>query len=176
MKALLFLVAAACVVIISARPLTTFSCQFELNNKAYDLSPLIAQNGSYQWHQQFNGTDTIFQLQICGDVHQDLHYCLGGPAPANMIDTSTYTCTALGDSNVYSWDLNPYNDGVRLTYYHGDRLSNIAFYSATVYFVCDPSVLLTEFVAEHERTCVDPDGGQTLGGYFHFTAKTKLVC
>jgi len=153
----------------------SFPCNTILNGKKYDFSALVAQNGSYSWTAPVNGTDMQWQVQICGDVDDVFNSC-SSASPVNMITTDNSTCTNLGDSNVYSWDLTPFGDGVRLTYYHGAAMNNIVFYSTTLYLLCNANVFMTEFEVEHERVCFDSVDGLDLGGLFHIKAYTKFAC
>jgi len=153
----------------------SFPCQVELGGDNYDFSNLVAQNGSYLWTAMLNGTNMMFQVQLCGAVKPMFASCASA-SPVNVVSMDSKTCTALGDPMVYSWDLTPYDDGVRLTFYHGDAMDNIAFYSATLYLLCNPAVTMTDWIFEHERVCTDNVDGLDLGGYFHFKTQTKYAC
>jgi len=154
------------------------SCTFTSGNKTWDFSPLFANNGSYLWTQTMYSFDSTniydgagavpvpmtFEIQVCGNV-QTTHPKCTEASPANMI-AADGTCSKLGDSLVTAWDVNPYNDGAYLTYYHGDSLNHIQHYMARIYFVCDPTHFNTPLYAEHMKTFYQ----------WHFKFYTKLAC
>jgi len=152
------------------------TCTFTYQGKTYDLSPLIANNGSWVFEQtmyQIDGTnifdanspETInytFQVQVCQNV-QPLFLNCKTPSPVNVIDKSG-NCTALGDINAATFDINPYADGVYLTYYHGDAVNHMQHHEARIYFVCATSP--SPIFVEHLKTFYQ----------WHFMFKTPLAC
>ena len=73
---------------------------------------------------------------MCGDVTNPVGSCTH-PAPLYQISGDKSSCTYLGDTPVYAWDPTPYNDGVMLTYYHGQALNNIENISSRIYLLCN---------------------------------------
>jgi len=138
--------------------------------KHYNVSLLILQAR--------NNTNYYFQVQICEDItRQNFSSCMA-PSPVNQIQVDNETdCVAAGQTLVSAWDENPYLDGVRLTYFHGDPVSNIAWRSSTIYFLCNTTGDGIPYF-EHIRDCTDSpaDGGLELGGIYHFYVNTKLAC
>ncbi len=54
---------------------------------------------------------------MCGNV-ATRHAACTTPSPVNMIDAGGL-CHALGGDSAVSFDVNPYNDGLYLSYFHG---------------------------------------------------------
>jgi len=150
------------------------SCKPTIAGRTYDLTSLIAANGSYIWKAAWNGTSYWFQVQICGDVAHRISSCHSA-APAYQISSDKQTCKHLGETGVAAWDPNPYNDGIYLTYYHGANLNNVQHLSARIYFICQPSGT-SQIAFEHIRMCTDPSDKLQYGGTYHFSIYTPLVC
>jgi len=150
-------------------------CSPNVNGVNYDLSPLMAQNGSYVVSGSWNNTMYTFMIQVCGDVSPKPSSC-GKAAPIYQLSTDQDECNALGDSNVYAWDETPFQDGLMLNMYHGDWANHITAYQSILYITCNPKVVMSEVVFEHMRYCTDPDNGLVVGLQAHFNIQTKLVC
>jgi len=152
----------------------SISCKPTVAGRTYDLTPLVAKNGSYIWNSKWNGTNYWWQGQICGDVANPVPSCTH-PAPMYQISQDKSQCTFLGETAVAAWDPNPYNDGIYLTYYHGATINNVQHLSARIYFVCTPGQVGT-LSFEHVRKCTDPNDKLEYGGTYHFFVGTQYVC
>jgi len=165
---LLFLVA------IAVYHAQAYDCRPLVNGTYYDFTSLIAKNGSYVVEGVINGTTYVFQIQICGVVSPQPYKACTVPSPVNQLTTDHSVCYSLGDDLVWAWDPNPYNDGVRLSLYHGTYLNHITARNLVLYFICNDVFVPIFF--EHERIAVDPNDMLEVGAQYHFSIKTPLAC
>eukprot|EP01111_Echinosteliopsis_oligospora_P011822 TRINITY_DN3986_c0_g1_i1.p1 TRINITY_DN3986_c0_g1~~TRINITY_DN3986_c0_g1_i1.p1 ORF type:complete len:157 (+),score=31.92 TRINITY_DN3986_c0_g1_i1:57-527(+) len=135
-------------------------CGLDVNGKTVDVSKLAAL-GPQKISAPWNGTNYDFVVQLCGDVESKA--CTG---PAVQIDVTTQECTVLGESRTESWDVDNSNNGIYVTYYHGQAYSPVIHRSARIYFECNSTATDTAPVFEHVTTC----------GQYHFSWTTPLVC
>eukprot|EP01084_Bolivina_argentea_P009092 17022_1 len=156
------------------------NCIFDINNKRYDLRPLMAANGSYTWQEVDAQTNEsyIFEMQVCGAVKTAYpKVCKHENSAINMIPVANQSiCYSYGQYNVYSTDEAPYKDGIFLSYYHGTMVNHIYFMSTNIYIICDNTTVMSIPSFEHSRDCIDPDDKMALGPQGHFKIFTKLVC
>mmetsp|Transcript_71108 Transcript_71108/g.113004 ORF Transcript_71108/g.113004 Transcript_71108/m.113004 type:complete len:175 (+) Transcript_71108:72-596(+) len=156
------------------------SCVFNLGNKTYDLSPLIAANGSYTWQEMDAQTNIsyIFELQLCDAVKTAYPSVCNYPnSGINMIPVKNPSvCYSYGQYNVYSADEAVYKDGLFLSYYHGTMVDNIYFMSTNIYIICAKNTVMSKPTFEHSRTCTDSDDDMALGPQGHFKIFTKYAC
>jgi len=150
------------------------SCRPTVAGRTYDLTPLIAKNGSFAMNAKFNGTTVWFVAQICGDVVNPPSACTV-PAPFYQLSQDKTKCMHLGQTMVSVWDENPYKDGIYLTHYHGFAMNNVQHVAARIYFVCTPGAVGT-LSFEHMRSCTNSDDNLVYGGQYHFFVGTKYVC
>eukprot|EP00047_Mylnosiga_fluctuans_P002569 m.225025 g.225025 ORF g.225025 m.225025 type:complete len:171 (-) comp11195_c0_seq1:38-550(-) len=154
-----------------------FDCSATFQGHTYNLSPLIATNGSYTWGVKAINVagnniitlaeDTVtyrYELQVCGAVKSAFSTCKPGSA-INRIDPQG-NCTSLGNADVAFFSPNPYNDGVYLSYWAGDDIDHIQKYSSRIYFICDQGHQVTPPVFEHEKSFYQN----------HFSIQTSLAC
>jgi len=167
MKSLLF------VTLLFTASYAAWNCKPNVAGKQYDFSSLKNSSGSYTWTFAYNGSNYIWQLQVCDDVSNPIPACKT-KAPIYQISGDKKTCNALGDGNVMAWDMAPSGSGVMLQMYHGDTLNDITRFQSVVYFSC--SRASSQPIFEHERICFDSDSGNDVGAQFHFQIKTPLAC
>jgi len=154
---------------------STISCTPTINGKKYDFTSIVSPTGKYQWQADWNGTLYTWQLQVCGDITNQTFKSCTHDSPINQITPDGNQCTYVGETLVSAWDVTPYDDGVMITYFHGQPMNNINWRSATLYFVCG----VDQFdypIFEHIRTCYDSESGSELGGIYHFAIVTRLAC
>jgi len=168
-----FCIAVICAISVSG---LTIPCNPTINGQSFDFTSLVAKNGSFLWQVPFNGSNTYFQVQLCGDVTAPISTACSGPAPVYQISADKSQCLALGSTAVSAWDLTPYDDGVRLTHFHGDPVDNIGWRQTSIYFLCNPHVTMSEILFEHVRSCVDPNDELQVGALYHFKFQTKYAC
>jgi len=152
---------------------TQYNCKPTVNGIQYDFTSLAAQNGSYLASGAINGTNYIFQIQICGDVSPQPYSACSVASPINQLTTNKSICYALADSAVYAWDNTPFNNGIMLSLYHGTWLNHITARNSILYFICGKD---SPVVFEHERIALDTDDNLYVGAQFHFTLSSPLAC
>lgn len=102
------------------------NCSFSYNGSKYDFSSLISKSGGYSWQQTLNGTSWTIQIQVCGNIAHPSVGCPGGihlfhkkycllslAASANFVNSTG--CISGGQGSLFSWDQNPYQDGVLIS-------------------------------------------------------------
>eukprot|EP01092_Planopodium_desertum_P009610 TRINITY_DN4171_c0_g1_i1.p1 TRINITY_DN4171_c0_g1~~TRINITY_DN4171_c0_g1_i1.p1 ORF type:complete len:179 (-),score=20.04 TRINITY_DN4171_c0_g1_i1:84-620(-) len=152
------------------------ACKFtDSTGYTFDFSSLTSNSSSgYLWTSAFNNSNYLWQLNVCANVAVPKSSACGAASPGYSLNLNTGTCLYLGDVNVYAFDTTPENDGVMLTYYHGQYVNDITSITARIYFVCQATPDAPSF--EHVRLCTDPDDGLQVGWQYHFFYPTPLAC
>merc|ERR1711941_255107 len=137
-SSLLFLVLCLAISFTVATSPQAQSCKFtDSSGYTYDFSSLTTTNlTGYNFHNSLNGTDYLWQINVCANVQKPFSSNCSRVGPGYSINTTNGDCLVLGDVNTYAFDTTPENDGVMLTYYHGDYVNHITSITSRLYLVC----------------------------------------